>query len=353
MTTRPHGSTGPVLALTAAALFGLSAPAAKLLVGAVDPWLLAGLLYLGSGVGLTAYHLVRRRKATIAEAPLAARDVPWLATAVAAGGVAGPVLLMFGLASGSAAQVALLLNLEGLFTALLAWCIFREHVGARIAIGMLAIVVGASVLVWAPAALVTVDSSAVLVAAACLAWAVDNNLTRKISASDPVQIAALKGATAGIVNVIVAIGRGAPWPSPALVVIAGVIGLVAYGTSLVLFILALRHLGTARTGAYFSTAPFVGSIASLVILGEALTVQLVIAAVCMGVGVCLHLTERHRHEHVHEPLEHEHAHRHDEHHRHEHHPGTPDAEVHTHWHAHVALRHQHPHYPDVHHRHSH
>ena len=348
------GRLGPALALGSAVLFGLSAPASKLLLGVVDPWLLAALLYLGSGVGLALYRLARRLTSpTPAEAPIGRRHLPWLAGAIVCGGVVGPVLLMFGLASGSATQAALLLNLEGVFTALLAWFVFRENFDARIALGMAAIAAGAAVLSWQPSGALAFDRSAVLVAGACLAWAIDNNLTRKVSEGDPVQIAMIKGTMAGGVNLVLALGLGAKWPTTPVVLSAALVGLVAYGTSLALFVAALRVLGTARTGAYFSTAPFVGAVGAVVMLSEPVTARLVVAAAVMAVGVWLHLTERHEHDHVHGALEHDHLHRHDEHHQHEHAPSIDVREPHSHRHVHTALRHRHPHYPDLHHRHGH
>jgi drug/metabolite transporter (DMT)-like permease len=215
-----------------------------------------------------------------------------------------------------------------------------------------AIAIGAVVLSWHPFSPLVFDGSAMLVTVACLAWAIDNNLTRRISGGDPLQIAALKGGVAGIVNTLLGLGRGAQWPAPAMGLGAALVGVLGYGTSLVLFIRALRLLGTARTGAYFSTAPFVGAIGGVLILGEPLTVQLLAAAGLMGLGIGLHLTERHDHEHVHEPLAHEHLHRHDEHHQHEHPPGAL-REPHSHVHVHAKFRHGHPHYPDLHHRHRH
>jgi len=344
--------SGPGLALAAAALFGLSAPAAKLLAGRVDPWLLAGLLYLGSGVGLGLYRSAQRLIGYAgADAPLRRQDLPWLGGAIATGGVIGPVLLMYGLAAGTAVQSSLLLNLEGVFTALLAWSFFRESFDARIAIGMAAIAGGATVLSWKPAESLALDGSVLLVVGACLAWAIDNNLTRRVSGGDPLQIAALKGIVAGSINVLLAIVQQAPWPAPSAMLGAGVVGFLGYGTSLVLFVLALRLLGTARTGAYFSTAPFVGAVAGAVALQEPLTWQTFLAGGLMAAGVCLHLTERHEHEH--DALEHSHAHVHDEHHRHAHDPGTPPGEPHSHLHAHGPLRHRHPHFPDLHHRHPH
>jgi drug/metabolite transporter (DMT)-like permease len=354
MTRMEARRTGPGLALAAALLFGLSAPAAKRLAGTVDPWLLAGLLYLGSGIGLGLYRLAQRLLGReTSEAPLRRQDLPWLAGAIVVGGIAGPVLLMYALAAGTAVQSSLLLNLEGAFTALLAWSFFRESFNARIAIGMVAITAGAAVLSWKASAALALDGSALLVALACLAWAVDNNLTRMVSGGDPLQVAALKGLVAGSINVLLAAAQHAPWPTATAILGAGLVGFLGYGTSLVLFVLALRFLGAARTGAYFSTAPFVGAIAGAVALRESLSRQTLLAAVLMGAGVWLHLTERHDHEHQHEAIEHTHAHVHDEHHHHRHAPGTPLEEPHSHVHAHAPLRHTHPHFPDLHHRHHH
>jgi drug/metabolite transporter (DMT)-like permease len=345
---------GPALALLAAGLFGLSAPAAKVLVGAVDPWLLAGLLYLGSGVGLGLVRLVcRLMGAAPREAPVSRRDMPWLAGAMLSGGIVGPVLLMYGLARAGATQSALLLNLEGVFTAVIAALVFREHVSARIAIGMMTITAGAATLAWKDSGSLSLDPATLLVGAACIAWAIDNNVTRAVSATDPLAVAALKGAVAGTVNVAIALLQGAAWPPWSVALAAAGVGFLGYGTSLALFVRALRDLGTSRTGAYFATAPFVGAVAGVAALHEPVTGSLVIAAALMAAGVWLHLTEQHDHEHVHEALTHEHAHRHDEHHVHDHPAGIPTTEPHTHLHTHTALRHRHPHYPDVHHRHPH
>ena len=341
---------GPALALAAAALFGLSAPAAKVLLGTIDPWLLAGLLYLASGIGLGAMLMARP---TARETPLSRADAPWLGGAVVAGGLVGPVLMMFGLTHVGAARGALLLNLEGVFTALLAWFVFREHFDARIAFGMTAIGAGALVLAWDSGAGLALDAGALLVAGASVAWAIDNNLTRRISGGDAVQIAAIKGGVAGAINVLLAGVAGAAWPRTGAIAGAAVVGILGYGTSLVLFVQALRRLGTGRTSAYFSTAPFVGAVAGVLTLGEPLTGRLAAAGVLMALGVWLHLTERHEHEHVHEALEHDHLHWHDEHHRHEHDATAPPGEPHAHAHVHAPLRHRHRHYPDLHHRHGH
>lgn len=349
-----HDRRGVSLALLAALLFGVSAPLAKLLVGRTTPQLLAGLLYLGSGGGLLVVWLARRRDAR--EAPLRARDVPWLVGSIASGGVAAPLLLMIGLARTPAATASLLLNLEGVLTALLAWFVVREHFDRRIAIGMACIVAGGVVLSWEGRARLGGIAGPLAVAAACLGWAIDNNLTQKLSGGDPVQVAMIKGLVAGVVNGAIALTLGATLPATGALGGALVLGFLSYGVSLVLFVLALRHLGTARTGAYFSAAPFVGAVASLLVFREAPTVPLVAGAALMGLGVWLHLTERHEHEHHHEAMEHEHAHVHDVHHRHEHGPDDPpvtDPVPHTHWHRHEPMVHTHPHYPDLHHRHSH
>ncbi len=341
---------GVTYALTAAVLFGASTPLAKWLLGnGLDPWLLAGLLYGGAGIGLGAGYLLRGRQTT--EASLQRRDLPWLALVVLFGGIAGPVLLMFGLAHTSAASASLLLNLEGLATIAIAWLVFREHVDRRLVLGALAILCGATLLSYQGSNGFGIGTLAI--AAACLAWGIDNNLTRKLSGSDPLQIAAIKGIVAGCVNITLAMMQGAHWPGGLPALEAAVIGFFGYGVSVVAFVLALRHLGTARTGAYFSTAPFIGAILSVLLLNDSVSASLLIAAALMGIGVYLHLTEHHEHDHQHEALQHEHRHVHDEHHQHAHSPDDPPSESHSHQHQHVPLIHRHRHYPDTHHRHGH
>lgn len=343
---------GILLALASAALFGASTPFAKLLLGSVDPWLMAGLLYLGAGLGLAVLHVSRGvLRLPVIEAPLRQSDVPWLGAVILTGGVLGPLLLMLGLAHTEAAAASLLLNLEGLATMGLAWVVFREYVDRRLLLGAFAILAGAALLSWQGGA--SFQWSGLLIAGACLCWGIDNNLTRKLSSSDPVQIAMLKGLVAGTVNLILAVWQGATLPSTGIVLAVGVVGLLGYGVSLALFVLGLRYLGAARTGAYFSLAPFVGAILAIPMLGESLSVQLIVAGCLMGFGLWLHLAEQHEHEHAHELLEHEHRHRHDVHHQHEHAPNDPTGEPHSHWHRHAPLVHRHPHYPDLHHRHGH
>jgi drug/metabolite transporter (DMT)-like permease len=343
----------PLIALAAAAMFGISTPLSKLLLGEVNPWLLAGLLYLGSGIGLSLLMLVRRLSgAREGEAGLSRADLPWLAGTVIFGGIAGPLLLMTGLALTDAASASLLLNLEAVFTLGIAWFVFREHVDRRLFVGALAIVAGALLLSWQGES-GQLSWGAALIALACLSWAIDNNLTRKISAVDPYVLAAVKGVVAGSVNTLLGLGTGAVLPSFAAVAGGMALGFVSYGLGLVLFIVALRHLGTARTGAYYGTAPFLGAVVSVILLGTPLTVILVIAGVLMAVGAWLHLSERHGHSHVHEEMDHAHRHVHDEHHQHLHQPGDPPGEPHSHPHRHEPLRHAHAHWPDLHHQHRH
>jgi drug/metabolite transporter (DMT)-like permease len=342
---------GVVLALVAAHLFGVSAPVAKLLLRDAAPQLLAGLLYLGSGVGLAAVWLGRRRSPQ--EARLTRRDAPWLAGAIAFGGVLGPVLLMASLARTPASSASLLLNLEGVFTALIAWFVFRENFDRRIALGMLTIVAGGVVLSWAGRLELGGLIGPLMVAGATLCWGLDNNLTQKVSAGDPVQIAMIKGLAAGSVNTAIALALGTDWPTLPRVGAALALGFLSYGVSLVFFVLALRHLGTARTGAYFSSAPFVGAAVSLAVFGERPSLAFGAGATLMALGVWLHVTERHEHEHAHEAMEHDHLHVHDEHHQHAHSPDDPPGEPHSHPHRHDPLVHTHLHYPDIHHRHAH
>lgn len=349
---KSHLWPGVPLALVSAILFGVSAPFSKMLLASIDPLMLASLLYLGAGMGLAAYHVFSKARGTAErEAPLLKADLPWLAAAVAAGGIIAPVLLMFGLSLTDAASGSLLLNLESLATMGIAWLVFRENVDRRLLIGAFAILAGAILLTWNGQGL-TLNTGALLIAGACLAWGIDNNLTRKISAADPVVIAMIKGLVAGLVNLVLALSLGAAFPPLSFAAMAGLLGLLSIGVSLVLFIYALRHLGTARTGAYFSLAPFIGALAAILVLGEPLTLKLLGAAVLMGIGLWIHLAERHAHDHEHEMLEHDHVHSHDDHHQHEH-DGINPPEPHSHRHKHKPMRHSHVHYPDLHHRHGH
>ena len=343
---------GVVSALAAAALFGAGTPLAKTLLDArLDPSVLAGLLYCGSGLGLFAYRRLARRPGVRPDR----RELGWIGAAIVSGGMVGPLLLMAGLALMPASGASLLLNAEAVLTAVIAWVVFREFAGPRIITGMAFIVAGAVVLSVPGGGPATLGRGwgPVLVVAACAAWAVDNNLTRRVSLTDETWLAMMKGLVAGPVNLALGLAAGARLPSGWVIPGALVIGLFAYGVSLALFIVGLRELGTSRAGAYFSTAPFVGAVLAL-LLGAALTWQLALAGVLMAVGVGLHLTERHAHPHTHEPLRHTHKHRHDDgHHAHTHPQPVAPGTSHTHEHVHEPVTHEHPHLPDVHHRHSH
>ena len=336
-------------ALVAALLFGAATPLAKLLLGPFDPWMLAGVLYLGSGLGLAVVRTVRRAPG----AAVPRCDWPWLAGAIVSGGAVGPALLMWGLSRTSASSASLLLNAEGVLTALIAWFVFHENFDRRIALGMALIVAGAVALSWPGSGSLDASVASLAIVGACLAWAIDNNLTRKAALADATKIAMLKGLAAGAVNVSLALFAGARMPAASVVGAAALLGFVSYGVSLVLFVRALRDLGTARTGAYFSTAPFAGALLSVALLGEPVTWPLALAATLMAWGVWLHLTEHHAHRHVHRPMDHEHEHEHDEHHRHVHEPPLAPGTRHTHVHHHDAMTHAHEHFPDAHHRHDH
>jgi drug/metabolite transporter (DMT)-like permease len=344
---------GILAALGAAALFGLSTPLAKILTGDVSPLLLAGLLYLGSGLGLAL--LLAARVAVVGRASVVwprGTDLVWLFGAIVFGGAIGPFLLMSGLKITDAASASLILNLEGVFTALLAWFAFKENFDRRIALGMALIVVGGAVLSMGSVLRAGGIIGPLAIAGACLAWAIDNNLTRKVSINDAMLIACVKGLIAGTISVALALRIGAHMPAGSTSLRAGLLGFVGYGLSLTLFVVALRNLGTARTGAYFSLAPFIGAALALA-LGAPLSGTLLVAGLFMGTGVWLHLTETHAHRHRHSPLQHEHSHIHDEHHQHQHGPDWRGQEPHSHLHVHEPIEHAHAHYPDVHHRHEH
>ena len=354
-TALPLRSAFPALA--AALLFGASTPLAKLLTASLSPLLLAGLLYLGSGLGLGALLVLRRvrerrRAQAVTQLHIARAELPWLLGAIAAGGMLGPALFMLGLAQTGAAPASLLLNLEGMLTALIAWRVFRENADRRIVLGMVAIALGGVLLSWQPGA-GALSPGALLIAAACLCWALDNNLTRQVSNNDALLLACLKGLLAGMTNTALALAGGTGLPALSDAGYAGLVGFAGYGVSLVLFVVALRTLGAARTGAYFSVAPLFGVLISLAIWPAAPGWLFWISAALMGLGVWLHLSERHAHAHTHTPLLHSHPHVHDAHHQHTHDVAWEGQAPHVHAHRHEALAHSHAHYPDIHHRHPH
>jgi len=349
---RDNAQSGLYPALLAAFLFGVSTPLAKGLLRGLSPQILAGLFYLGSGVGLASLALLGRG-ANLREAPLKRNDIPWLSGAVVFGGIIAPVLLLTGLQNTPSSNASLLLNLESVLTVALAWIAFHENAGRRFALGMSAIVLGGVLISWQGISLDVSILGPLAIAGACLCWAIDNNLTQKVSAGDPVEVAAIKGLVAGTVNLLLGLLLASAWPAAVWSVAAIVVGFFSYGLSLMFFVSALRAIGTARTGAYFSTAPFIGAGLGILMWGEPLTPSFVGASILMASGAWFLLTEQHKHLHAHEPFVHAHNHVHDMHHQHERSPNDPPGEPHSHPHEHRPLVHFHPHYPDIHHRHAH
>jgi drug/metabolite transporter (DMT)-like permease len=346
---------GPVLyIILSASLFGLSPPLAKLLVKDIPPVALAGLLYLGSFAGLSIFRWGRnalgpaRKKA----AALEKKDIPWLAGAILSGGILGPILLMFGLRFISGFSASLLLNLEGLATALIAVILFREYTGGRFWVALIVMTLAGVFLSWDPDMSRFSLQGPLLVTAAMVCWGIDNNLTGQISDKDPVQIAQIKGLLAGGFSLLLAVLLGMSIPFDTSLGLALLLGSLSYGLSLVLFIKALQKLGASRTGAFFSLAPFVGAVFSLAFLKEWLGWLMIPATGLMILGVYLIWRERHAHWHQHIPQTHTHTHRHDDgHHMHPHPDDTQ--EPHVHEHSHPRVEHTHLHWPDTHHRHEH
>ena len=353
-TSTGHGApshrkrSGAALGLASAALFGASTPVAKLLVPGTGPLMLAGLLYAGAGLGLVLAGVLRRRGA---ESPIQRGDLPALAAAVVSGGVVGPLLLVLGLARLSGLTASLLLNLEAPCTIAIAVLFLGERLSRTEALGAGGIVLGAAALSWAPGPVAVDPVGAACVAGACVAWAVDSNLNQRLAIRDPVAVARAKALVAGPFNVLLGLAVGERLPSAGHVAAALVTGSLGYGASVVLFLLAVRSLGAARQAAYFATAPFVGAVLAVPLLGERPLPIHLGAAALMALGTIGVARARHAHPHVHEPLDHEHAHVHDAHHGHAH--EGPVTEPHSHPHRHDRLEHEHAHLPDLHHRHGH
>jgi len=348
--------TGAVEALAAALLFGLAAPFAKRFLTGIPPVEASGLLYLSAGLSLGLITAVRRlfgrSLAVRKEANLTREDLPFLLGAILFGGLIGPALLMLGLRYATGTVASLLLNLEAVFTILIAMG-FGESLDRRALFGVLGILLGTVALAVDPGQLGASSLfGSLAIAGACLSWGIDNNVTQRLSGRDPLAVVTVKGLVAGPIALALAGLTGATWPSGQTLLAAGILGASGYGLSLVFFVLALRHWGTARTGSVFATAPFVGAVVSVFLLKEPLTWLTIVAGITMAVGVYCLTTETHAHEHTHEPLEHDHAHVHDEHHQHAH-IGDEGLEPHSHVHVHAVLTHSHAHHPDLHHRHRH
>jgi drug/metabolite transporter (DMT)-like permease len=339
-------------ALLASVFFAASAPVAKALLFRVDPVMLAACLYLGSGLGLLVLKITLYRLKPNAEAHLVKADLPWLLGAILAGGIAAPIVLMYGLRNTSASTASLLLNFEGIATSVIAAGMFREALGKRVWMAVLLVCTASIILSWDRSEKMNVSIGALGIVTACILWGLDNNLTRHISAKDPVMITIIKGIAAGMVSLSLAIVLGNRLPSLRHLGMALTLGFFAYGLSIVFFIMALRNLGAARTSVYFGTAPFIGALFSCVLLKEVPGVLFLLAMPLMIAGAFCLLVEKHDHAHTHPPIEHDHIHDHDdEHHEHDHEP-TSDG-FHSYRHRHDPITHSHPHTPDIHHRHTH
>ncbi|MBT8507546.1 multidrug DMT transporter [Methanomicrobiaceae archaeon CYW5] len=356
-----HSFNPVIYAVLAAMLFGSCAPAAKYLLAGIGPVMLAGLLYLGSGAGLALYLGVcrlRRQDRNDMEAPLAKADLPWLAGVILFGGILAPVVLLISLEVTPAATAALLLNFEAVATTILAAAFFKEYVGRNVWTALALITASCAVLSYSPTALWGFSLGAVGILLACTFWSLDNNISRNIAAKDPIPIVAIKGLVAGAVIIASALLMGGGLP--ALPTVAGVmvVGFFSYGgITSVLFMMALRGIGTARTGSILAVSPFFGVAISFAIFEEPLASTFWIALPIMVVGAYLLITENHSHPHYHPPMEHEHRHCHDDgHHLHAHVGTEPPLSAngeHSHRHFHEEMTHEHPHQPDLHHRHGH
>ena len=340
------------MAILSAALFGVSPVLCKMLIGGMSPALLAGLLYLGSGAGLLLFLILRRVNHIRDAARLSPKDRWKLAGAVLSGGVAAPLCLTYGIKYGTATGTSLLLNLETAATTLISWLIFKEHIGARVWYGKFLILAGAALIILRSGEEPYLSLPGLLIVLACIFWGVDNNLTREVEDLPATLLAALKGLGAGLFNTSLALFFNTGKPSWMQVGGALAVGAMSYGLSLVLFVEALRRIGSARTSTFFAVGPFIGSCLSVAMLGERPPPSFGLAALLMAGGVIVLYREKHRHLHTHEEITHNHAHIHDAHHTHPH-ESADTGKQHTHTHVHEAVTHIHGHWPDIHHRHGH
>ena len=346
-------------ALTAAILFGASTPLAKRLLGTVDPIVLAGLLYLGAGLGaatiLAARHAFTRTAIAHRSPWLGRRGALALAGAVVSGGIAAPIVMMYGLRETPAATASLLLNFEVVATALIAAAVFGEAIGRRVWIAVGLITAAACLLGWRPNEPWGLSMGVFGIIVACALWGLDNNLTRIVSAMNPMAIVCVKGVGAGVCSLALAATLGAKLPMIRVSAVAIGLGTVSFGLSTALFIRAMRDLGAARTGALFGTAPFFGAVLSWIVFPEVPSGVVLASLPLMAAGAVLLLTESHRHPHDHAEVIHDHSHAHDDgHHDHGHEPGeVPASGLHSHSHRHEAKTHDHHHTPDLQHRHDH
>jgi drug/metabolite transporter (DMT)-like permease len=285
---------GVGFAFGAALLFGVSTPFAKVFLDHIDPWMLVGLMFSGAGLGLLAIYGIGRALGQAVDfgSAIEPKDWGWLTASILIGGVVAPVLLMFGLTNSPASAVALLLNFEGVFTALIAWLGFGERLTKRLVVGIAIITTGGIILSQSGQTDLGFSWGSLAVLGTCLSWGMDNNLTHQVADRNLMQVSLLKSGVAGIITIVVAVAIGNTLPQPQLVSIAMLLGFLSYGLTLICYILALRYIGAARSAAIFALSPFVSAAIAVIILDESLTLNLVIAAVLMAGGVALSLSRQ-------------------------------------------------------------
>lgn len=344
--------SGALLALISAVLFGVSPVLIKLVSGGLPPVLMAGILYLGSGIGLLGFRFLRREPIFQTLLALPKKVKLQLAGAIICGGIFAPLCLTYGIFYSSAFQVSALLNMETVATTLIAGFIFREHISGRVWAGKVLVVIGAVLISMTGKADAVFSFSSLFIIGACIFWGLDNNITRDIEELPPSLLAGFKGLIAGLFNIVLALSLKQTAAGLLNLSIVLGIGAVSYGLSLVFFVYALRKIGASRTSTYFAAGPFIGMLAAVVFLGERPDFFHWAAGFLMLIGIWVLYLEHHEHEHTHEEMEHSHTHVRDEHHQHDH-DGTEGPEPHEHLHKHTRLTHTHPHLPDIHHRHQH
>jgi drug/metabolite transporter (DMT)-like permease len=350
--TKKSQSRGTFYALGSAILFGVSPPLAKLLLPGAGPLLIATLLYLGAGIALCGAFFVPALRRS-GEAQLRITDLPLVGAIMLFGGILGPILMLCGLSHVSGVLGSLLLNLEAPFTVVLGVLFFGDHLGSRGCLATALVIAGAALLSGVPNDLGSDAFGMLAIVGACASWALDNNLMQRLSLRDPVAVARAKALGAGGCMLALVEVRGDPLPATTVAFQALCLGFVSYGLSLVLAVHAMRLVGAARQAAFFASAPFVGALLSIRVLGEKPGGEVVAAGALIVAGVFLLLSERHAHWHEHVEIDHDHVHVTDDHHKHAHDPGMLPVEPHAHLHHHPPLAHAHPHAPDVHHRHRH
>lgn len=340
-----------LLAILAATFYGVSTPISKLLMHELPPAFLAALLYLGAGFGMAIINLFRiKGRNNQKEARITKPDLPYIIGMVILDIVA-PIALMFGLSMTTPANASLLNNFEIVATSLIALLIFKEAIGKRMWIAIVLITLASIILSFEDITSLSFSIGSILVIFACLCWGFENNYTRKLSLKDPLQIVVVKGLGSGVGALIIAIAIREFSFNLIFIIFALLLGFLAYGLSIYLYILAQRELGAARTSAYYAVAPFIGVGLSFIVFNQSISTTFFVALVIMVLGAYFAATERHKHMHIHEFIEHEHRHNHEDGH-HDHTHGYPVTE-HSHPHKHELKTHEHTHTPDMHHNHGH